>query len=335
MELKEEKVKISHLQTEARNEKTMDLDLLSTGEITRIMHEEDYRAVDAVGEALPEIEKAVKRVVKAIEEGGRLIYVGAGTSGRIGIMDAVECVPTFSTTDEVQALIAGGSGAFIKAVEGAEDCEELAVKDLEKVHLRKQDVVCAIAASGRTPYCIGALKYAADLDAGRISISCNKGAALSAFAQIAIEVDAGPEILTGSTRLKAGTCQKLICNMISTASMVGIGKVYGNLMVDMKATNKKLVERAKRIVMLGTGCGYEEASELLEQTEYSTKEAIVMYLTGTDRETAAELLKENKGFVRRCGTKPASDVKTPQRIYGRARTEITLPQTGVESRMRN
>lgn len=300
MEGKEKKVEIDHLQTEARNPKTMDLDLLDAGEIIRIMHGEDARAVAAVEEALPEIEKAVNRVVKAINEGGRLIYAGAGTSGRIGIMDAVECVPTFSTTDEVQAIIAGGSGAFIKAVEGAEDSEELAEKDLEELKLRKEDVVCAIAASGRTPYCIGALKYAARLNAGTISICCNKSAALSAFAEIAIEVDAGPEILTGSTRLKAGTCQKLICNMISTASMVGIGKVYGNLMVDMKATNQKLVERAKRIVMLGTGCAYEEAEQVLEQTGFSTKEAIVMLLTGTDRETAAKLLKENRGFVRKC-----------------------------------
>lgn len=298
--MKEEQVKIGHLQTEARNPKTMALDLLGAGEILRIMHEEDIKAATAVGEALPEIEQAVERVVKAINEGGRLIYVGAGTSGRIGILDAVECVPTFSTTDEVQALIAGGSGAFTKAVEGAEDSEELAAKDLEELHLKKQDVVCAIAASGRTPYCIGALKYAASKEAGRISVSCNKKAALSAFAEIAIEVDAGPEILTGSTRLKAGTCQKLICNMISTASMAGIGKVYGNLMVDMKATNKKLVERAKRIVMMSTDCTYEEADRVLEQTGYSTKEAIVMILTGKDRETAAGLLKANKGFVRKC-----------------------------------
>lgn len=298
--MSEEKVKISHLNTETRNPKTMELDLLKPGEIIRIMNEEDMRAVKAVEKALPQIEKAVTRVVQALNEGGRLIYVGAGTSGRIGIMDAVECTPTFSTADEVQAVIAGGSKAFIKAVEGAEDSESLAAEDLKELGLKKEDVVCAIAASGRTPYCIGALKYGALAGAGTISISCNPGAVISGLAQIAIEVNAGPEILTGSTRLKAGTCQKLICNMISTASMVGIGKVYGNLMVDMKATNQKLVERAKGIVMQSTGCSYERAEEVLKETEYSTKEAIVMILTGTDRETVAELLKKNKGFVRKC-----------------------------------
>ena len=303
--MSEQKVKISHLNTETRNPKTMELDLLPPGEIVRIMNEEDRRAVEAVEKALPQIEKAVIRVVKALNEGGRLIYVGAGTSGRIGIMDAVECTPTFSTTDEVQAVIAGGSGAFIKAVEGAEDSESLAAEDLKKLGLKKEDVVCAIAASGRTPYCVGALKYGTALKAGTISISCNPGAVISGLSEIAIEVNAGPEILTGSTRLKAGTCQKLICNMISTASMVGIGKVYGNLMVDMKATNLKLVERAKGIVMQSTGCDYEKAQQVLEETEYSTKEAIVMILTGTDREAAAELLKRNKGFVRKCISRDA------------------------------
>ena len=298
--MSEQKVKISHLNTETRNPRTMELDLLSSGEIIRIMNEEDRRAVDAVEKALPQIEKAIIRVVQALNEGGRLIYVGAGTSGRIGIMDAVECTPTFSTIDEVQAVIAGGSRAFIKAVEGAEDSESLAMEDLKGLGLTKEDVVCAIAASGRTPYCIGALKYGALVGAGTISISCNPGAAISQLVQIAIEVNAGPEILTGSTRLKAGTCQKLICNMISTASMVGIGKVYGNLMVDMKATNQKLVERAKGIVMQSTGCSYERAEEVLKETDYSTKEAIVMILTETDRETAAGLLKKNKGFVRKC-----------------------------------
>ncbi|MBO5158263.1 MAG: N-acetylmuramic acid 6-phosphate etherase [Lachnospiraceae bacterium] len=298
--MSEVKVNISHLGTETRNPKTMDLDLLSTKEILRIMNEEDHRVISAVEEALPQIEKAVEQVICSLNAGGRLIYVGAGTSGRIGIMDAVECVPTFSTTDEVQAIIAGGNGAFVKAVEGAEDSKELAQKDLAELQLAKNDVVCAIAASGRTPYCIGALEYAKSVEAATVSISCNKNAKISQYSEIAIEVDAGPEILTGSTRLKSGTCQKLICNMISTASMVGIGKVYGNLMVDMKATNLKLVERAKRIVMQSTQCDYETAEQVLEETQYSTKEAIVMILTGTSRKEAIELLKKNKGFVRKC-----------------------------------
>lgn len=298
--MSEERVNISHLGTESRNPKTMELDLLSSGEIIRIMNEEDNRVVAAVNEALPQIEKAVEKVIASLNKGGRLIYVGAGTSGRIGIMDAVECVPTFSTTDEVQAIIAGGNGAFVKAVEGAEDSKELAKNDLTELKITENDVICAIAASGRTPYCIGALEYAKEIGAGRISISCNKNAKISAYSEIAIEVDAGPEILTGSTRLKSGTCQKIICNMISTASMVGIGKVYGNLMVDMKATNLKLVERAKRIVMQSTQCDYETAGRVLDETQYSTKEAIVMILTGTDRDTAVQLLKNNQGFIRKC-----------------------------------
>lgn len=298
--MSEEKVNISHLGTESRNSKTMELDLLSTEEILQIMNEEDQRVIETIHDALPQIRQAVEAVICALNRGGRLIYAGAGTSGRIGIMDAVECVPTFSTTEEVQGIIAGGNGAFVKAVEGAEDSKELAYSDLEKLKLTEKDVVCAIAASGRTPYCIGALEYAGTIGAATISISCNKHAKLSQYAEVAIEVDAGPEILTGSTRLKAGTCQKIICNMISTASMVGVGKVYKNLMVDMRATNLKLVERAKGIVMQSTGCDYETAQKVLEMTEYSTKEAIVMILTGSSREQAAELLDQNKGFVRKC-----------------------------------
>lgn len=293
-------VKIDHLQTENRNKKTMMLDLLTTAEILQIMNEEDNNTVKAVKEALPQIEKAVEKIIQSLKSGGRLIYMGAGTSGRIGIMDAVECIPTFSTAEEVQAIIAGGKGAFVKAVEGAEDSRELAAEDLKNLNLGSRDVVCVIAASGRTPYCVGALEYAESVGAGRISISCNKKAVLSGYAQIAIEMDAGPEILTGSTRLKAGTCQKMVCNMLSTASMVGIGKVYGNLMVDMKATNEKLVERAKRIVMQSTDCSYEEASQTLEETRFSTKEAIVMLLTGSTRKQAVLLLEKNQGFIRKC-----------------------------------
>ncbi len=298
--VEEKKVKIDHLKTESRNPKTLNLDTMSTMELLRIMNEEDYKVVDTIKEALPQIEKAIGLVIDALNRKGRLIYIGAGTSGRLGILDAVECVPTFSTTDEVLAIIAGGEKAFVKAVEGAEDSEELAAEDLNAIHLGEDDVVVAIAASGRTPYVIGALKHAGKCKAGRISITCNKGAELTNYAEVGIEVDAGPEILTGSTRLKAGTCQKIILNMISTASMVGIGKVYGNLMVDMKATNLKLVERAKRIVMESTGCDQVIAVSMLEATQYSIKEAIVMILTGVDREEAQRRISENKGFVRKC-----------------------------------
>lgn len=293
-------VQIDHLNTERRNPKTLHLDTLSTIELLQIMNEEDQKVIDTIKEALPQIEKTVHIVIEALDKNGRLIYVGAGTSGRLGILDAVECVPTFSTTNEVIGVIAGGDRAFVKAVEGAEDSEELAASDLKALNIGENDVIVAIAASGRTPYAIGALKYAKGKNARCISISCNKEALLSTYAEVAIEVDAGPEILTGSTRLKAGTCQKIILNMISTASMVGIGKVYGNLMVDMKATNRKLVERAKRIVVESTGCDTETALKTLEVTGFSIKEAIVIILTGVTKEEAQRRIAENKGFIRKC-----------------------------------
>lgn len=293
-------VKIDHLKTESRNPRTTNLDTMAPLELLRIMNEEDQKTVAAVQEALPQIEKAVGLIVRALKRQGRLIYIGAGTSGRLGILDAVECVPTFSTEDEVIGVIAGGEKAFVRAVEGAEDSEELAASDLAALKVGENDVVAAIAASGRTPYAIGALKYAKKMDAKCIGISCNKEALLSQYADVAIEADAGPEVLTGSTRLKAGTCQKLILNMLSTASMVGIGKVYGNLMVDMKATNQKLVERAKRIVMESTGCDYDTAAKTLEAAGYSSKTAIVMILTGISKEEAEARITENQGFIRSC-----------------------------------
>jgi N-acetylmuramic acid 6-phosphate etherase len=235
-----------------------------------------------------------------LDRGGRLIYIGAGTSGRLGLLDAVECVPTFSAEDMVIGIVAGGEKAFVKAVEGAEDSEELAAEDLDRVNVGENDVVIAVAASGRTPYAIGALKHARSKGAKCVGISCNKDAALSGYADVAIEADAGPEVLTGSTRLKAGTCQKIILNMISTVSMVGIGKVYGNLMVDMKATNGKLVERAKRIVTESTGCDPDIAVKTLEQTGYNSKTAIVMILAGVTQDEAEARLEKNRGFVRDC-----------------------------------
>ena len=298
--VKIDQVTIDHLKTESRNPKTQELDTMSTLELLQVMNEEDKRAMDAVEEALPQIAQAIQLVVRALSCGGRLIYMGAGTSGRLGILDAVECVPTFSTTDEVIGLIAGGEKAFVRAVEGAEDSEALAAEDLKAIGLEKNDVVAAIAASGRTPYAIGALKYAKKKSAACISISCNKDSLLSKYADVAIEVDAGPEVLTGSTRLKAGTCQKVILNMISTASMVGVGKVYGNLMVDMKATNQKLVERAKRIVMESTGCDRAAAEKALNETEYNSKTAIVMILAGITKEEASVRIRENQGFIRKC-----------------------------------
>lgn len=295
-----DKVKIDHLKTESRNPKTLNLDTMSTMELISIMNEEDQRVLDTIKEALPQIEKSIQLVIHALNQNGRLIYIGAGTSGRLGILDAVECVPTFSITDEVIGIIAGGNKAFVKAVEGAEDSEELAAKDLDEINISEKDVVVAIAASGRTPYAIGALKHGKSFKAKCISITCNKDSKLAEYADVAIEVDAGPEVLTGSTRLKAGTCQKMILNMISTASMVGIGKVYGNLMVDMKATNLKLVERAKRIVMECTGCDMDTAAKTLEVTDFNSKLAIVMILTGVTKEEAWKRISENFGFIRKC-----------------------------------
>ncbi len=295
-----DKIKIDHLNTERRNPRTLDMDAMSPMELIHVMNEEDQKVVETVREALPQIGSSIRLVIEALSRNGRLIYMGAGTSGRLGILDAVECAPTFSAEDQVIGIMAGGEKAFVKAVEGAEDSEELAAEDLDKVYIGENDVVVAIAASGRTPYAIGALKYARIKGAKCVSISCNKDAVLSAYADVAIEVDAGPEVLTGSTRLKAGTCQKIILNMISTASMVGIGKVYGNLMVDMKATNGKLFERAKGIVTESTGCDSETAVKILEQTDYNSKTAIVMILAGITKEEAEARLEEHRGFVREC-----------------------------------
>ncbi|PGS49847.1 N-acetylmuramic acid 6-phosphate etherase [Bacillus sp. AFS041924] len=289
---------LENLTTEIRNERTSDLDQLSVDEFLKIMNEEDQKVALAVREQIPMISKVVQQVVEAFQNGGRLIYAGAGTSGRIGLLDAVECPPTFGTKpNEVVGLIAGGERAFIKAVEGAEDSEELGKEDLVQISLTKNDIVIGIAASGRTPYVIGALKYANEIGAKTVAIACNKGSKIGEVAFSKIEVDNGPEVLTGSTRLKAGTSQKLICNMISTASMIGIGKVYKNLMVDLQLTNIKLVDRAKRIIVEATGCDYETASNYLTKANNHTKVAIVMILTGMNYDEAITSLNQASGFI--------------------------------------
>ncbi|WP_366247626.1 N-acetylmuramic acid 6-phosphate etherase [Terribacillus aidingensis] len=290
---------LDKLTTEKRNESTMKLDQLSTKEVLQLMNKEDRTVPDAVEAALPEIEAAVKQVISTFQAGGRLIYTGAGTSGRLGILDAVECPPTFSTPDDmVQGLLAGGMSAFRKAKEGAEDNPELGARELEEIGLSAKDTVIGIAASGRTPYVIGALDYAAAVGAATVSIACNKDAAISKHAKISIEVETGPEILTGSTRLKAGTAQKLVLNMISTASMVGVGKVYKNLMVDVKPTNDKLQERAKRIIMEATGAKYDAAEKVLDLADGQVKTAIVMLLLDVTKEEAESELLNAEGFVR-------------------------------------
>lgn len=291
---------IEHLNTEKRNEKTANLDQMSVQEILAVMNEEDKRVPLAIAEQLPQIEAVVKAVISVFEQGGRLFYIGAGTSGRLGILDAVECVPTFGTEPEmVQGLIAGGAKAIKDAVEGAEDSKEFAVADLQAANLNEKDIVIGIAASGRTPYVIGGLNYATTVGAMTASIACNAPAEISEHAQLAIEVVPGAEILTGSTRLKAGTTQKLVLNMISTTAMIGIGKVYKNLMVDVRSTNIKLVQRAKNIIKDATGCDEATAERVFEESHHQVKTAIVMVLTGMDYTAATNSLVEHQGFVRR------------------------------------
>lgn len=291
---------LENLSTEHRNEKTTNLDEMSIKEVLQSMNEEDRTVALAVEKEIEQIEKVVQTVIKSFEAEGRLIYIGAGTSGRLGILDAVECPPTFGTDDKmVQGFIAGGLKAFTKAVEGAEDREELAEEDLKSIGLNEKDTVIGIAASGRTPYVIGGLKYAHSVGASTASISCNKNAEISKYVKLNVEVETGAEILTGSTRLKAGTAQKLVLNMISTASMIGVGKVYKNLMVDVQSTNEKLVERSKRIIVEATGVSYEVAADYYEKANRNVKVAIVMALLQCEYGEAKEKLKEAKGFVKK------------------------------------
>lgn len=296
------KVDLSHLLTESRNPKTMDLDDMSVREFLKVMNEEDATIADKIKTVLPEIEEAVYQVIHTLNQGGRIFYVGSGTSGRLGVMDAVECPPTFGTTDEINGIIAGGSSAFVKAKEGAEDNESNGFNDLKKAGFTQKDLLIGIAASGRTPHTIGALKMANELGAYTISIACNPNSESGQIAGLAIDIPTGPEVITGSTRLRAGTAQKMVLNMISTAAMVGIGKTYSNLMVDMKVTNEKLLERGRHIIMEATGCNYEEASTIYDESGRCAKTAIVMVLLECDREQAEQRLSRAKGFVKKALT---------------------------------
>ncbi len=291
-------VNIDSLGTETRNPKTQDLDLLSTDEILQIMNEEDLNVVAGIKDAIPKIKDVVLAAAETVRNGGRVIYIGAGTSGRTGLIDSVECGPTFGCTDEFTGVLAGGLQAVVKPVEGAEDNKELAVEDLKKINVTNKDLVIGIAASGRTPYPIGAMEYMHSIGGKTASISCNKNAELSKYADFPIEVSAGPEVLTGSTRLKAGTCQKIICNMISTATMVKIGKVYKNLMIDVKATNIKLKARSRKIVMEATGCNYETADITLNEVDNDCKLATVMIITNCSKQDAERKLEQSNGLVR-------------------------------------
>ena len=292
-------IDLTKLVTETRNPNTMDLDQMTPLELVSVMNQEDLNVVVGVKEVLPQVAQAIEWAVSSLEAGGRIVYFGAGTSGRLGVLDAVECPPTFGVSpDVVVGLIAGGEKAFVRAVEGAEDSLELCEEELKKIALNKDDIAIGIAASGRTPYVIGGLRYARSLGCKTVAIACNKGSEVGKEAELAIEPSCGPEVLTGSTRLKAGTAQKMILNMISTGSMVGVGKAYQNLMVDVQQTNKKLVVRAQNITMAATGCTREEAAQALEQADGNAKLAIVMLLTQMPAEEAKAKLEAAHGHVR-------------------------------------
>nr|WP_238085435.1 N-acetylmuramic acid 6-phosphate etherase [Pseudescherichia vulneris] len=290
---------LGSLVSETRNSETMDLDALSTIELVTRFNQQDTLVALAVKETLPDVARAVDAAAIALKAGGRIIYMGAGTSGRLGVLDASECPPTFGVPHGlVIGLIAGGPGALLKAVEGAEDNPQLGEDDLRDLTLTPQDLVVGLAASGRTPYVIGGLKHARATGCTTVAISCNPGSPIAQAADIAISPVVGPEALTGSTRLKSGTAQKLVLNMISTGAMVKFGKVYQNLMVDMKASNIKLVDRACRMVVEATGVTLEQARSVLEQTGYDVKPAILMVLTGLDVDAARARLDMHQGFLR-------------------------------------
>ena len=285
--------------TELRNSNTMTIDQKETSEILKLMNDEDKLVAYAIEKEIPVISKIVDAGVVSLQNNGRIIYIGSGTSGRLGVLDAVECPPTFGVDSNVFiGLIAGGEKAFIKAQEGAEDNEKQGMLDLKDIKLNSNDLVIGIAASGRTPYVIGALKYANEIGCKSVSIAITSQSEVAKYANIALEVVVGPEVVTGSTRLKAGTAQKLILNMISTSIMIKVGKVYQNLMVDVQQTNHKLVERAKRIVMEATDCDYETAQSTLELCNGHAKTAIVMILTNSSLDTAEKKLKMANGFIR-------------------------------------
>lgn len=288
------------LTTEKRNNETMNLDVMPISDILQIMNKQDMQVVKSVEQVLPTIEKVIKRVVENINNGGRLFYIGAGTSGRLGMLDASECPPTFMTDPElVQTIMAGGKDAFFQAVENAEDRLEDGRNKLKEKNITRFDSVIGITASGTTPFVMGALDYAQSVGAYTVSLTSNINTEVSRYAEDAIEVVVGPEILTGSTRLKAATSHKMILNMISTASMVQLGKAYENLMVDVHASNKKLIERAKRIVIDATDCKYEEAEEVLEKTKFAVKPAIVMLKTNENYERVKLALDQVNGHTRK------------------------------------
>ncbi|OOR97140.1 N-acetylmuramic acid 6-phosphate etherase [Canicola haemoglobinophilus] len=286
---------LAQLITEQPNPNSMNLDQMSAFEIVRLMNKEDQLVPLAIEKTLPQIAAAVEKIVATFRQGGRLVYLGAGTSGRLGILDASECPPTFGVNDEmVKGIIAGGERAIRHPVERAEDNQQAAIADLQAIQFNAKDILVGIAASGRTPYVISGLKYAKEIGAFSVAIASNPNSAMAQVANISIETVVGPEVLTGSSRLKSGTAQKLVLNMLTTASMVLLGKCYQNLMVDVQATNEKLVARATRIIMQATGCERTQAEQTLIQADNNAKLAILMILANLDKQSAVDLLAKNQ-----------------------------------------
>ncbi|MBO0991664.1 N-acetylmuramic acid 6-phosphate etherase [Bacillus sp. SD088] len=292
-------IKLSELITEQVNENSKDIDQMSTLQMIQLMNDEDRKIITAIQSVMPAIAEATDQIYNALQNDGRLFYIGAGSSGRLGVLDAAECPPTFYTQPEmVQGIIAGGNQAMFVAVEGAEDDLEGGAQDLKQKNLTSKDIVVGIAASGRTPYVIGALEYARSIGAKTIGLTCNHGAPIGTIADYSIEVIVGPEVLTGSTRLKAATAHKMVLNMFTTISMIKMGKAYENLMIDVQPTNSKLVDRARTILMTITGKPFEEATKALEETNLKVKPAIVMLEADVSSEEAFQYIEKANGFVR-------------------------------------
>lgn len=290
---------LNHILTEKRNPQTLNIDELSSLEIVKKINEEDHQVPQAINKVLPVIALLVDEIVSAFKQGGRLIYIGAGTSGRLGVLDASECVPTFGTpAEQVIGIIAGGDKALRQALEGAEDNKKQAIEDLRAINLSNKDILVGIAASGRTPYTLSALVYANSLGAVTGCVVNSPQSPMEQEAKYAIVAESGPEVVTGSTRMKAGTAQKLVLNMLTTASMIQIGKVYSNLMVDVQPTNDKLVQRAKNIIAELTGVSPEEAAESL-QTYKTPKAAILALLTSTEGDEVHRLLDKHNGHLKK------------------------------------
>ena len=291
-------INLNKLTTELRNQNSSNIDSLSTIDMLKLINDEDKKVALAVEKEIENIALAVDGISSGMQKGGRLIYIGAGTSGRLGILDASECPPTFGVSEEVvQGIIAGGKEAIFRAKEGAEDSESLAVEDLKEKNLTPNDTVVGLAASGRTPYVIGGLKYANVIGAFTVAVSCNENSQIGEVAKVKIEAVVGGEVITGSTRLKSGTAQKLVLNMLSTGAMIKLGKVYGNLMVDVRASNEKLVERAKKIVVEATDVSMEQATKVLTETDFNVKLSIFMILSNQNKTTAEKMLSDHGGYI--------------------------------------